>query len=84
MDGGSADVADARRNGPSRWLLWRPREPRWVPLAGPTASPDVPLALDYVLIQILVATYVALQWVVVVLIAPVVFAVRTVGATRGP
>ena len=54
--------------------------PRWVPIAGPTASPDVPLALDYVLIQILVAICVALQWVVVVLVAPAVFLVRSLRA----
>lgn len=84
MDGASDDAGGSRRNRSSRWLLWRPREPSWVPIAGPTASADVPLALDYVLIQILVALYLALQWVVLVLIAPVVFVVRTWRATHRP
>jgi hypothetical protein len=79
------EVDDVTNHRESLWLAWRPRIPRWLPERGPTiADPTVGQApvVDYEAVAFLVDIVVGIQWLIVVLISPVVFLVRLLGRFR--
>jgi hypothetical protein len=73
------EVDNVNHRWESLWLAWKPRVPRWLPDRGPAiADPTIGHAsvVDYEAVALLVHIVVGIQWVIVVLIAPVVLLVR--------